>query len=37
MVVNPPDADAKWDYRRRAVQRVLNSIHRLLVQHARAA
>ncbi|HVX13396.1 MAG TPA: hypothetical protein VHC22_19590 [Pirellulales bacterium] len=34
MVVNPVEADPKWDYRRPAVQRVLDAIRRLLTKHA---
>ncbi len=30
MVVNPPEKDAKWDYRRPAVQKILNAIATLL-------
>jgi hypothetical protein len=30
MVVNPPENDAKWDYRRQAVQRILDAVARLL-------
>ncbi len=30
MVVNPPEKDAKWDYRRPAVQRILDAIATLL-------
>jgi glutathione synthase/RimK-type ligase-like ATP-grasp enzyme len=30
MVVNPPDRDPKWDYRRAAVQRIQDAIRRLL-------
>jgi hypothetical protein len=32
MVVRPPDGDPRWDYRRPAVQRILDSLHRLLMQ-----
>lgn len=32
MVVNPPDKDARWDYRRPAVQRILDAIRHLLTK-----
>lgn len=32
MVVNPPEKDARWDYRRPAVQRVLDAIRELLMR-----
>ena len=32
MVVNPPEKDARWDYRRPAVQRVLDAIRRMLTR-----
>jgi glutathione synthase/RimK-type ligase-like ATP-grasp enzyme len=34
MVVNPAEADARWDYRRPAVRRVLDAIRALLTKHA---
>jgi tetratricopeptide (TPR) repeat protein len=34
MVVYPPDKDSRWDYRRPAVQRILDAIYALLVKHA---
>jgi hypothetical protein len=32
MVVNPPDQDKKWNYRRSAVQRILDAIRHLLTK-----
>jgi tetratricopeptide (TPR) repeat protein len=34
MVVNPPDADPRWDYRRPAVKRVTDAIRQLFIPHA---
>jgi len=34
MVVNPPEPDARWDYRRPAVQRILDAIQKMLLQRA---
>ena len=34
MVANPPDAGAKWDYRRPAVQRILEAIRNLLTRQS---
>ncbi|HUB95724.1 MAG TPA: tetratricopeptide repeat protein [Stellaceae bacterium] len=34
MVVNPPPAGARWDYRRAAVQRVLDAAGRMLAERA---
>jgi hypothetical protein len=34
MVVNPPDPDPRWDYRRPYVQKVLDSVQRLLREGA---
>lgn len=34
MVVNPPEPDGRWDYRRPAVQRILDAIRRLLSKHS---
>jgi tetratricopeptide (TPR) repeat protein len=35
MVVNPPEPDRRWDYRRPAVARILDAIQRLLTKHGR--
>ncbi len=35
MAVLPPDADARWDYRRPAVERILQAIRKMLVERAR--
>jgi hypothetical protein len=35
MVVNSPDQDSKWDYRRPAVQRIQDAILRLLTKPSR--
>jgi hypothetical protein len=32
MVVNPPDQDSQWDYRRAPIQRVQNAIRRMLMR-----
>jgi tetratricopeptide (TPR) repeat protein len=37
MVVNPPEKDARWDYRRPAVQHVLDAIRRMLTKRAARA
>lgn len=34
MVVHAPDPDARWDYRRPAIQRVLDAIRRMLIKRA---
>jgi len=34
MFVGLPDPDARWDYRRQAVQRILDTIRNLLTKHA---
>ena len=36
MVVYPPVRDPKWDYRRQAVDAVLNAVHSMLAQRAEA-
>jgi glutathione synthase/RimK-type ligase-like ATP-grasp enzyme len=35
MVVNPPEPDPRWDYRRAPVARILDAVHTLLKVHAR--
>ena len=35
MVVNPPDPDPRWDYRRVAVERILAAVRAMLVARAR--
>jgi hypothetical protein len=35
MVVHPPDADSRWDYRRAPVQRVLDAVREMFVRRAR--
>jgi glutathione synthase/RimK-type ligase-like ATP-grasp enzyme len=35
MVVLPPEPDARWDYRRAPVQRILDAIRRMLVDRAK--
>lgn len=35
MVVSPPDKDARWDYRRPAVQRIMAAVRHLLTHSAR--
>jgi aromatic-L-amino-acid decarboxylase len=37
MVVNPPEPDARWIYRREPVQRILEAARRMLVDRARPA
>ncbi len=32
MVVNPPDRDQRWDYRRQAVQKILHAIQQILLK-----
>jgi glutathione synthase/RimK-type ligase-like ATP-grasp enzyme len=32
MVVNPPDRDSQWDYRREPIQRIQNAIRRMLMR-----
>ena len=34
MVVNPPDADDRWTYRRPAVKRILDAVHTMMVGRA---
>ena len=34
MVVNPPDADDRWTYRRPAVKRILDAVHAMMVARA---
>jgi glutathione synthase/RimK-type ligase-like ATP-grasp enzyme len=34
MVVNPPDADDRWSYRRPAVKRILDAVHTMMVGRA---
>jgi hypothetical protein len=34
MVILPPGADAKWDYRRPAVARVCQAVHTMLISKA---
>jgi hypothetical protein len=34
MLVNPPDADAQWDYRRAAAENALEAARRMLVARA---
>lgn len=34
MLVNPPDADAQWDYRRTAAEHALNAARRMLIARA---
>jgi hypothetical protein len=34
MVVFPPGADSMWDYRRRAIDEVLQAATRMLLDHA---
>jgi hypothetical protein len=34
MVVNPPDADDRWTYRRPAVKRILDAVHAMIVGRA---
>lgn len=34
MLINPPDADAQWDYRRAAIDRALEAARRMLVARA---
>jgi glutathione synthase/RimK-type ligase-like ATP-grasp enzyme len=36
MVVNPPEPDKRWDYRRAPVERVLDAVRRMLARAARA-
>lgn len=36
MVVNPPEPDPRWDYRRPAVQRILDAARRMLLVRAKA-
>ncbi len=33
MVVNPPEPDERWDYRRPAVERILAAVQRMLTAH----
>ena len=35
MVVNPPEPDARWDYRREPVRRILEAAQRMLIERAR--
>jgi hypothetical protein len=35
MVVNPPDSDPRWDYRRGPVERIFKAVHSMLQRHAR--
>ena len=37
VVINPPDSDPRWDFRRAPVQRVLDAIRTLLLDRAAAA
>jgi hypothetical protein len=37
MVVFPPNHDAMWDYRRRAIDNVLEAASGMLLRHAEAA
>jgi hypothetical protein len=34
MVVNPPDADERWRYRRPAVKTILDAVHAMMVGRA---
>jgi hypothetical protein len=34
MVILPPGAEAKWDYRRPAVERVCRAVHTMLMERA---
>jgi len=34
MVILPPGEDARWDYRRPAVERVCQAVHTMLVERA---
>jgi hypothetical protein len=34
MVILPPGAEAKWDYRRPAVERVCKAVHAMLMDRA---
>jgi hypothetical protein len=34
MVVNPPEPDPRWDYRRPAVERIFAAVRRLLLEKA---
>ena len=36
MVVNPPEPDARWDYRRPAVERIFTAVRKLLLEKATA-
>jgi len=36
MVINPPDADARWDYRRPAVGRILDAVSAMILNRAAA-
>jgi len=36
MVINPPDPDPIWDYRRRPIARALEAAKRMLIGHARS-
>ena len=35
MVVNPPDPDPRWDYRRAPVTEILDSVRKLMIERAR--
>lgn len=37
MAVYRPDANTQWDYRRAAIERIYEAVHRLLIARARAA
>jgi glutathione synthase/RimK-type ligase-like ATP-grasp enzyme len=37
MVVNPPDADPRWDYRRAPVERILAATRAMLIAHAQGS
>jgi hypothetical protein len=34
MVINPPDKDERWSYRRPEVQRILDAVHAMMVDRA---
>jgi hypothetical protein len=36
MVVNPPEPDERWAYRRPAVERILAAVRRMLTAHIAA-
>ena len=35
MVVNPPDADPRWDYRRAPTQAILDAVRDMLIDRAK--